>query len=84
MKPQLADAEAERMLKKARYIWDDGYQGYVRTRRKGQSPADDRSNDPDVISIEELSDNGFTDPNVSTRDPRKALDWLAERIEQGS
>jgi hypothetical protein len=84
MKPQLADVEAERMLKKARYIWDDEHQGYVRARRKRQSPADDRRNDPDFISIEELSDNGLTDPNVSTRDHRKALDWLAERIEQGS
>jgi hypothetical protein len=84
MKPQLADAEAERMLKEAKYIWDDGHQGYLRARRKGKSSADDRSNKPDVITIEELSDNGLADPNVSTRDHRKALDWLVERIEQGS
>jgi hypothetical protein len=84
MKPQLADVEAERMLKEAKYIWSDEHQGYVRGRRKGKSSADGRTNKPDVISSEELSDNGLTDPNVSTKERSKALDWLAERIEQGS
>jgi hypothetical protein len=83
MKPPL-DAEAERTLEEADYIWSDGHQGYMRARRKGQSPANYRRNEADVISIEELSDNGLTDPNVSTKERSKALGWLAERIEQGS
>ncbi len=83
MKPPL-DAEAEIMLEEADYIWSDGHKGYVRARRKGQSVADYQGDDPDIISIEELSDNGLTDPNVSTKARSKALDWLTERIEQGS
>jgi len=51
---------------------------------QGQSPANYRRNEPDVISIEELSDNGLIDPNVSTKERSKALGWLAESIEQGS
>ena len=48
---------------------------------KDKSPADYRRSEPDVISIEELSDNGLTDPHALRRD---ALEWLAERIKQGS
>jgi hypothetical protein len=83
MKPPL-DAEAEIMLEETGYIWSDGHKGYVRARRKGQSVADYQGDDPDVISEEELSDNGLTDPNVSTKARSKALGWLVERIEQGS
>jgi hypothetical protein len=83
MKPPV-DAEAERMLEEADYIWSDGHKGYVRARRKGQSVADYQGDDPDVISEEELSDNSLTDLNVSTQERSKALGWLAERIEQGS
>jgi hypothetical protein len=83
MKPPLADAEAERRLKEAKYIWDDGHTGYVRARRKGRSPADDRRNEPDVISEEELSDHGLTHPDALPKERRAALDWLAERIRQG-
>jgi hypothetical protein len=61
MKPQLADVEAERMLKEAKYIWSDKHRGFVRGRRKGKSLADYQRNEPDVISIEKLSDNGLTD-----------------------
>ena len=61
MKPQLNDVEAERMLEDGEYIWSDTHKGYVRARRKGQSPADYRRSEPDVISIEELSDNGLTE-----------------------
>ena len=49
------------MLENGEYIWSDTRKGYVRARRKGQSPADYRRSEPDVISIEELSDNGLTD-----------------------
>jgi hypothetical protein len=41
------------MLENGEYIWSDT--------RKGQAPADYRRSEPDVISIEELSDNGLTD-----------------------
>jgi len=81
MKPQLNDIEAERMLEDGEYIWSDWHKGYVRARRKGQSLADYRRGEPDVISLEELSDNGLTDPQATRRD---ALEWLAERIKQGN
>jgi hypothetical protein len=81
MKPQLNDIEAEKMLEDEEYIWSDWHKGYVRARRKGQSLADYRRSEPDVIGLEELSDNGLTDPQAMRRD---ALEWLAERIKQGS
>jgi len=93
MKPQLADVEAERMLKEAKYIWSDKHRGFVRARRKGKSLADYQRNEPDVISAEEFSDHGLTEPRLDAllRDRRMALehrrialDWLAERIKQGS
>jgi hypothetical protein len=56
----------------------------VRARRKGQSLADYRRSEPDVISMEELSDNGLTDPNALPKERRDVLEWLAERIKQGS
>jgi hypothetical protein len=55
----------------------------VRARRKGQSLADYRRSEPDVISTEELSDNGLTDPNALPKERRDVLEWLAERIKQG-
>ena len=76
MKPQLNDTEAERILDDENYIWSDTRKGYVRARRKGQSP--------DSISLEELSDNGLTDPHALHRERRDVLVWLAERIKQGS
>jgi hypothetical protein len=76
MKPELNDIEAERMLEDAGYIWSDMRKGYVRSGRKGQSL--------DVISLEELSDNGLTDPHALHRERRDVLVWLAERIKQGS
>ena len=84
MKPQLNDVEAERMLEGGEYIWRDWHKGYVRARRKGQSLADYRRSEPDVISMEELSDNGLTDPNALPKERRDVLEWLAERIKQGS
>jgi hypothetical protein len=84
MKPLLADAEAERMLEEAGYIWSDEHQGYTRARRKGQSLADYQRNEPHVISIEELSDNGLTDGHNFPKERRMVLEWLAERITQGS
>jgi hypothetical protein len=84
MKPQLADAEAERMLKEAKYIWNDEHSGYMRARRKGRSPAEERKNEPDVISEEELSEHGLTHPDALPKERSAALDWLAERIKQGS
>ena len=84
MKPQLNDVEAERMLEGGEYIWSDWHKGYVRARGKGQSLADYRRSEPDVISMEELSDNGLTDPNALPKERRDVLEWLAERIKQGS
>ena len=84
MKPQLNDVEAERMLEGGEYIWSDWHKGYVRARRKGQSLADYRRSEPDVISMEELSDNGLTDPNALPTERRDVLEWLGERIKQGS
>jgi hypothetical protein len=84
MKPQLNDVEAEKMLEGGEYIWSDWHKGYVRARRKGQSLADYRRSEPDVISMEELSDNGLTDPNALPKERRDVLEWLAERIKQGS
>ena len=84
MKPQLNDVEAERMLEGGEYIWSDWHKGYVRARHKGQSLADYRRSEPDVISMEELSDNGLTDPNAFPKERRDVLEWLAERIRQGS
>ena len=84
MKPQLNDVEAERMLEDGEYIWSDTHKGYVRARRKGQSPADYRRSEPDVISIKELSDNGLTDAHTVPQERREVLEWLAERIKQGS
>jgi hypothetical protein len=55
----------------------------MRARRKGRSSADDRKSEPDVISEEELSDNGLTHPDALPKERRAALDWLAERIKQG-
>jgi hypothetical protein len=81
MKPQLNDIEAERMLEDGEYIWSDRHKGYVRARRKGQSLADYQRSEPDVISLEELSDNGLTDSQAMRRG---VLEWLAERIRQGS
>ena len=83
MKPQLNDVEAERMLESGEYIWSDWHKGYVCARRKGRSLADYRRSEPDVISMEELSDNS-TDPNALPKERRDVLDWLAERIKQGS
>jgi hypothetical protein len=74
------DIEAERILEDGEYIWSDWHKGYVRARRKGQPLADYRRNEPDSISLEELDDNGLTDPLAMRRD---ALEWLAERIKQG-
>jgi hypothetical protein len=82
MKPQLNDVEAERMLEGGEYIWSDWHKGYVRARRKGQSLADYRRSEPDIISMEELSDNGLTDPNALPKERRDVLEWLAERIRQ--
>jgi hypothetical protein len=84
MKPQLNNVEAERMLEGGEYIWSDWHKGYVRARRNGQSLADYRRSEPDVISMEELSDNGLTDPNALPKESRDVLEWLAERIRQGS
>ena len=86
MKPQLADAEAERMLKEAKYIWSDKHKGFVRARRKGQSVADYERSEPDVISAEEFSDHGLTEPRLDALlgDLRMALEWFAERIKLGS
>jgi hypothetical protein len=84
MKPQLNEIEAERMLEGGEYIWSDWHKGCVRARRKGQSLADNRRSEPDVISMEELSDNGLTDPNALPKERRDVLEWLAERIKQGS
>jgi hypothetical protein len=84
MKPQLNDVEAERMLEGGEYIWSDWHKGYVRARRKGQSLADYRRSELDVISMEELSDHGLTDPNALPKERRDVLEWLAERIKQGS
>jgi hypothetical protein len=84
MKPQLNDVEAEKMLEGGEYIWSDWHKGYVRARRKGQSLADYRRSEPDVISMEELYDNGLTDPNALPKERRDVLEWLAERIKQGS
>jgi hypothetical protein len=86
MKPQLADVEAEKMLKEAKYIWSDEHRGFVRARRKGQSVADYERSESDVISAEEFSDHGFTEPRLDAllRDRRMALEWLTERIKQGS
>jgi hypothetical protein len=84
MKPQLNDVEAERMLEGGEYIWSDWHKGYVRACRKGQPLADYRRSEPDVISMEELSDNGLTDPNALPKERRDVLEWLAERIKQGS
>ena len=78
------DVEAERMLEGGEYIWSDWHKGYVRARRKGQSLADYRRSEPDVISMEELSDNGLTDPNALPKERRDVLEWLAERIRQGN
>jgi hypothetical protein len=83
MNPQLPDAEAGSMLKEAKYIWNDEHRGYMRTRRKGRSPADERRTEPDVISEEELSDHGLTHPDALPKERRAVLDWLAERIRQG-
>jgi hypothetical protein len=33
--------------------------------------------------MEELSDNGLTDPNALPKERRDVLEWLAERIKQG-
>jgi len=76
-------AEAERMLQEAKYIWNDEHREYIRARRKGRSPADDRRNEPDVISEEELSDHGLTHPDALPKERRAACDWLTERIRQG-
>jgi hypothetical protein len=93
MKPQLADVEAERMLKEAKYIWSDEHQGYARARRKGKSLPDYQTNEPDVISAEEFSDHGLTEPRldgllgdrrIALEHRRMALEWLTERIKQGS
>lgn len=84
MKPQLNDAEAERMLEEGKYIWSDARTGYVRARRKGQSVADYRAVEPDVVTIEELSDHGLTDAYSRLEERTRALEWLAERIRQGS
>jgi hypothetical protein len=86
MKPPLADAEAERRLKEAKYIWSDEHREYIRARRKGRSPADDRRNEPDVISPEEFPDHFLTEPRLDSllEARRMALEWLAERIKQGS
>jgi hypothetical protein len=83
MNPQLPDAEAESMLKEAKHIWNDEHRGYMRARRKGRSPANDRRNEPDVISEEGLSDHGLTYPDALPKERRAALDWLAERIREG-
>ena len=83
MKPQLNDAEAERMLEDGEYIWSDTHKGYVRARRKGQF-ADYRKTEPDVIIVEELSDNGLTVPHAVPKEGREVFEWLAERIKQGS
>jgi hypothetical protein len=93
MKPQLADFEAERMLQEAKYIWSDKHGGFLRARRKGQSAADYEGSNPDVISAEEVSDHGLTEPRLDAllgdrrmalEHRRMALEWLAERIKQGS
>jgi hypothetical protein len=76
MKHQLNDIKAERMLEDAGCTWSDTRKGFVRSSRKGQSP--------DVISLEELSDNGLTDPHALHRERRDVLVGLAERIKQGS
>jgi hypothetical protein len=83
MKPQLNEAEAEGMLE-GKYIWSDEHTGYVRARRKGQSVADYRAVEPDVVSMEELSDHGLTDAHSRPEERRRGLEWLAERIRQGS
>ena len=80
MKPQLNDVEAERMLEGGEYIWSDWHKGYVRARRKGQSLADYGRSEPDVISMEELSDNGLTDPNASPRRRRNVWSGLARGL----
>ena len=64
----LNDIEAERMLEDGEYIWTDRHKGYMRARRKGQSLADYRRSEPDIISLEELDDNGFTDPRAMRKD----------------
>jgi hypothetical protein len=74
---------AASMLKEAKYIWNDEHRGYMRARRKGRSPANDRRNEPDVISEEGLSDHGLIYPDALPKERRAALDWLAERIRQG-
>ena len=76
MKPQLNDAEAERMLEDGEYIWSDTHKGYVRARRKGQF-ADYRKTEPDVIIVEELSDNGLTVPHAVPKEGREVFEWLA-------
>jgi hypothetical protein len=54
--------------------------------RKGQSVADYERSQPDVISAEEFSDHGLTEPSMDAllENRRMALEWLAERIKQGS
>jgi hypothetical protein len=43
----------------------------MRARRKGRSPDDDRRNEPDVISVEELSDHGLTHPDALPKERRQ-------------
>ena len=80
MKPHLNDCEAERMLENGEYIWSGTRKGYVRARRKGKSPTDYRRSEPDVISIEELSDNGLTDPYDALKERRTRFAEVALQL----
>jgi hypothetical protein len=76
--PELIDVV--RMLEEGGYIWSDSYNGCVHARER-ELFADVRANEPDVITLEELADNGLADPDIV---PKECIEWLTERIRRGT
>ena len=78
--PKDIDPEALELLIEDDWPWDDWRFGFRRARRSDETVEAYEQRPPDVISREELEDQGLIKFRLTLPQKQKALEWLRARI----
>jgi hypothetical protein len=77
--PMWIDPEAERLLEENGWRWDGYYFAFRRIRRNGQSTKEYHEGPPELITYEEIADQGLTVREADERERARGLAWLKSR-----
>lgn len=72
--------EAEKLIQKYGYLWDDWSFGLRRTRRVGEETTEEYLQTVRVIPFEKLSDHGLFEPHATSSQKTAALKWLENEL----